>query len=170
MRPRSFSIVLGFVLGVVAATAIPGLLASPPAARSGAPSRGADEPANMSPLTTVYAADLLRVIDGDTFDARIHVWPGLAVTTRVRLRGIDAPELHAHCPQERSKAEAARTALAAILADGQIRVLHIGPDKYNGRIVADAATARTTDVSATMLRSGLARAYDGGRRAGWCDL
>ena len=95
---------------------------------------------------------------------------GLAVTTRVRLRGIDAPELHAQCPQERSKAEAARTALGKILADGQIRVLHIGPDKYNGRIVADAATARTPDVSAALLRSGLARPYDGGRRANWCDL
>src|SRR5262245_48629002 len=116
MRPRSFSIVLGFVLGVLAATAIPGLLASPPVARDGAPSRGPDGSATMS-LTTVYAADLLRVLDGDTFEARVHVWPGLAVTTRVRLRGIDAPELHARCPQERSKAEAARTALAALLAD-----------------------------------------------------
>jgi endonuclease YncB( thermonuclease family) len=121
-------------------------------------------------LTSVYAADLLRVLDGDTFEARVQIWPGLAVTTRVRLRGIDAPELHAQCPQERSKAEAARTALGKILADGQIRVLHIGPDKYNGRIVADAATARTPDVSAALLRSGLARPYDGGRRANWCDL
>ena len=169
MRPRSFSIVLGFVVGVLVATAIPGLLASPPGARGGAPPRGPDDPANMS-LTTVYAADLLRVLDGDTFEAPIHVWPGLAVTTRVRLRGIDAPELHARCPQERTKAEEARSALAAILADGRIRVLHIGPDKYNGRVVADAATARTPDVSAALLRSGMARPYDGGRRGSWCDL
>jgi endonuclease YncB( thermonuclease family) len=169
MRLRSFSIAFGFVLGVLAAATIPGLLASPPGARGGAPSRGPDDPANMA-LTSVYAADLLRVLDGDTFEARVQIWPGLAVTTRVRLRGIDAPELHAQCPQERSKAEAARTALGNILADGQIRVLHIGPDKYNGRIVADAATARTPDVSAALLRSGLARPYDGGRRANWCDL
>jgi endonuclease YncB( thermonuclease family) len=159
--------VLGFVLGVIAAIEIPGLrlLASPPGARGGAP----DDPANMA-LTTVYAADLVRVLDGDTFEARIHVWPGHDVTTRVRLRGIDAPEMQAQCPQERTKAEAARSALAGLLAQGQIRVLHIGPDKYNGRIVADAATARTSDVSAALLRSGHARAYDGGRRAGWCDL
>src|SRR5262249_46070067 len=111
MRLRPFSVTLGFVLGVLAATEIPGLLASPPGR---APSRGSDGSANMA-LTSVYAADLLRVIDGDTFEARIHVWPGLDVTTRVRLRGIDAPELHAQCPQERTKAEAARSALAGLL-------------------------------------------------------
>ena len=168
---RSFSLVLGFVIGVLAATEIPSLrlLASPPGARGGATSRGPEDPASM-PLTTVYAADLVRVLDGDTFEARIHVWPGHDVTTRVRLRGIDAPELQAQCPQERSKAEAARSALAGLLAEGRIRVLHIGPDKYNGRIVADAATSRTSDVSAALLRSGHARAYEGGRRAGWCDL
>ena len=35
---------------------------------------------------------------------------GLEVTTRVRLRRIDAPELHARCAREYLKAEAARSA------------------------------------------------------------
>jgi endonuclease YncB( thermonuclease family) len=35
--------------------------------------------------------DVLRVIDGDTFEARIRIWPGHDVTTKVRLRDIDAP-------------------------------------------------------------------------------
>ena len=33
----------------------------------------------------VYPADVLRVIDGDTFEARVRVWPGLDVDTKVRL-------------------------------------------------------------------------------------
>jgi endonuclease YncB( thermonuclease family) len=41
----------------------------------------------------------------------------MEVTTRVRLRGIDAPELHARCDDERAKALAARDALARILAE-----------------------------------------------------
>lgn len=40
-----------------------------------------------------FAADVVRVIDGDTFLARVHLWLGLALSTRVRIRGIDAPEL-----------------------------------------------------------------------------
>src|SRR5262249_6058564 len=51
-------------------------------------------------------ADVLRVIDGDTFEAQVHVWPGMEITTKVRLRDIDAPELRAHCSQERVRAEA----------------------------------------------------------------
>ena len=39
-----------------------------------------------------HPVDVVRTIDGDTFEARVHLWPGLDMTTRVRLRGIDAPE------------------------------------------------------------------------------
>src|SRR6185295_10918227 len=95
-----------------------------------------------------HPADVLRVLDGDTFEARVHVWPGMEITTKVRLRGIDAPELKARCPQERSKAEAAREALRAMLAEGDVAVVRVGLDKYGGRVVADAATRATPDVSA----------------------
>ncbi len=109
------------------------------------------------------------MLDGDTFEARVHVWPGIDITTKVRLRGIDAPELKARCPQERDKAEAAREALRAMLAEGEVAVLRVSLDKYGGRVVADAATRGTPDVSAAMLATGHARAYSGGRRESWCD-
>jgi endonuclease YncB( thermonuclease family) len=115
-----------------------------------------------------YGAEVLRVIDGDTFEARVHLWPGLAMTTRVRLRGIDAPELNAHCAEERSKAEAARDALRSMLDGGDLTMLRVGLDKYGGRVLADAATARIPDVSAALRDQGLARPYAGGRRESWC--
>jgi len=62
-----------------------------------------------------HPAEVSRVLDGDTFEARVHLWPGLEITTKIRLRGIDAPELKARCAQERIKAETAREALVAIL-------------------------------------------------------
>src|SRR5688572_24007174 len=55
---------------------------------------------------TRHAVDVIRTIDGDTFEARVHLSPGLDPTTRIRLRGIDAPELKASCPQELQMAEA----------------------------------------------------------------
>src|SRR6478609_5340825 len=116
----------------------------------------------------MHPAEVLRVLDGDTFEARMRVWPGLDVTTKVRLRGIDAPEMRARCEDERLKAVAAREALARILAEGAIAVFRVGQDKYGGRVDAEVSTAQTKDVSAALLAGGFARPYDGGKRASWC--
>ena len=99
----------------------------------------------------VHPAEVMRVIDGDTFEARVHLWPGLDVTTRVRLRGIDAPEFKARCDEERVKAEAARDALRAMLDQGEVGISRVMLDKYGGRVVADASTRATPDVSAALL-------------------
>lgn len=115
-----------------------------------------------------HAAEVVRVIDGDTFEARVHLWPGLDMTTRVRLRGIDAPELKGNCAEELKMAEVAGEALRSLLADGDVVIFNIGPDKYNGRVVADAATRQTPSVSSALLAAGHARRYEGGRRSGWC--
>ena len=116
----------------------------------------------------VYAAQVLRVIDGDTFAARVQLWQGVSVDTHVRLRDIDAAELHARCAREFAKALAARAALQTMLADGSVTISRIGTDKYGGRIDASVATRRIPDVSAALLRGGYARRYDGGRRGSWC--
>jgi endonuclease YncB( thermonuclease family) len=130
----------------------------------------APAPLATPPLSSagVYPAEVLRVLDGDTFEARVRTWPGIEITTRVRLRGIDAAEMKSRCPEERVKAQAARDGLAAMLAEGEVTVSRVGLDKYGGRVDADAATRRTVDVSRAMLARGLARPYGGGRRGSWC--
>jgi endonuclease YncB( thermonuclease family) len=115
-----------------------------------------------------HPVDVIRTIDGDTFEAQVHLWPGLDMTTKVRLRGIDAPELKASCAQESRMAGAAGEALRDLLGEGHVTIFNIGPDKYNGRVVADAATARTPNISAALLAGGYARNYSGGRRNSWC--
>jgi endonuclease YncB( thermonuclease family) len=118
--------------------------------------------------TRVYAAEVVRIIDGDTFVARMRTGPGGEIETRVRLRSIDAAELHARCSKELRLALAARAALQWLLAEGSVMLSHVGPDKYPGRIDANVATRNNVDVSAAMLNGGWARAYDGGRRGTWC--
>jgi endonuclease YncB( thermonuclease family) len=116
----------------------------------------------------IYSATVVRIIDGDTFVARVREAPGRDYETRVRLRRIDAAELHARCGHELRLALAARAALQRLLADGRVTLSRIGPDKYPGRIDANVATRGTADVSDAMLNGGFARAYDGGRRGSWC--
>lgn len=118
--------------------------------------------------STVVGARVLRVVDGDTFEAEAYVWPGAVMRVSVRIRGIDAPELHARCAAEKSAALQARDALAALLGDGGVLIFNIGGAKYYGRVLADVGTAAGVDVAGQMLRLGLVRPYGGGRRAGWC--
>ncbi len=56
----------------------------------------------------------------------------------------------------------------ALLAEGAVGISRVSPDKYGGRVVADAATRKTADISAALLHAGLVRRYAGGRRESWC--
>lgn len=113
------------------------------------------------------AVDVIRTIDGDTFLARVHQAGGRDLVARVRLRGIDAPEMKASCQTELDKAEAAGDALRSLLGQGGVTIYNLGQDKY-GRVLADVATRRTANVSAALLAGGYVRSYNGGHRDSWC--
>ena len=113
------------------------------------------------------SAHVDRVIDGDTFEASAAIWLGQQLKVRVRIAGIDAPELRARCDSERSRAEAARAYLAKRIEGGEVKLMDVHDDKYGGRVDARVADARG-DIAAQMIRAGMARAYDGGHRDGWC--
>jgi endonuclease YncB( thermonuclease family) len=164
-----------FALGLMIGTAIHSSWPSLTAAKPAPPLVGVQETAaavTPSPArfdsNISYPAEVIRIIDGDTFEARVRVWPGIDIDTKVRLRGIDAAELHARCGDELAKAEAARTALQMILAQGDVRLSQVGIDKYGGRVDAAVATRTTADVSTALLNGGFARAYGGGKRGTWC--
>lgn len=114
-------------------------------------------------------AEVLRVIDGDTIEIRAQIWLGLALTSHVRIRGIDTPEMRGACLEEKALAAAARDRLAE-LAGGTIRLANISDDKYFGRVLADVTASDGTDLGSAMLASGLARPYDGGTRGDWCPV
>ena len=113
-------------------------------------------------------AQVVRVIDGDTFEAAAQIWLGEAVDVHVRIDGIDAPELHGKCPEERERAAAARDYLANRIGDGQVQLSQVRYDKYGGRVDAVVRDAGG-DVGTAMIRKGYARPYSGGRRGGWCE-
>jgi endonuclease YncB( thermonuclease family) len=164
---------LGFAAGAMVRPSLAPQGATPIDAAHGAThyaeaTRSAPQSSPRFDAQLAYSAEVLRVIDGDTFEARVRVWPGLDVNTKVRLRNVDAPELHARCADEHVKAEAARAALETMLAAGSVTISRVGIDKYGGRVDAAVATRDTADVSAALLNGGWARSYDGGRRGTWC--
>ena len=118
-------------------------------------------------LAGPFPALVVRVVDGDTFEARVRIWLGQDVTTLVRIRDIDAPELHGNCPGEPAAALAARTHLAEVLADGQVLLGRVGHDKYGRRIDATVRLPSGRDVGQEMLESRHARPMKRSR-VKWC--
>jgi len=120
-------------------------------------------------LSGPVAAQVLRVLDGDTIAVRVRIWPGHQVETLVRLKGIDAPELKARCERERVLAHGALRFLEAHVGERAIWLTDIHLGKYAGRVLARVTMATGADLSAQLMAAGFARAYTGGRRASWCD-
>ncbi|HMI96135.1 MAG TPA: hypothetical protein VK479_06440 [Micropepsaceae bacterium] len=71
-----------------------------------------------------------RVVDGDTIEVRAAIWLGQTLIVRVRIDGVDAPELEARCAEERKLALAARDFLARRLQGTAVKLTHVVYDKY----------------------------------------
>jgi len=113
------------------------------------------------------SAKVERVVDGDTIDVRAEIWIGQSLFIRIRIDGVDAPELEARCPEERRLAEKARDYLAHRLAGEEIRLSRIVYYKYGGRVRAEVSDGNG-DIGQALLREKLARPYHGERRQPWC--
>ena len=113
---------------------------------------------------------VLRVIDGDTFEADAMVWPGHTVRVSVRIRGIDAPELRSRCTAEKRAARDAQAELAGLISNQPVLVTNIGGDKFYGRVVADVATPDGRNVGPLLVGLGAAREYAGGKREPFCKI
>ena len=114
-----------------------------------------------------FLAVLISVTDGDTFKARIEIWPSVEVITAVRIADIDTPELKGKCAAEKALALKAKARLTELLTGKEILVSEIKVDKYAGRIDAYVAADRE-DIGGILIEEGLARQYTGGPRGSWC--
>lgn len=126
---------------------------------------GAQHGVTADKIAGPVAAELIRVIDGDTVLVSAMPWPDHHVTTYVRLRGIDAPELKSRCPAIRSAAEQAQSTLTNLLnASPVVALTEISGDKYYGRVVAALTLADGSDPAEALLSAGLVDPYRGGRK------
>lgn len=112
-------------------------------------------------------ADVLRVVDGDTFDARIHIQPGYTVDIKVRILGIDTPERSGECEKEIQMAEAAKQLLEKTLTQ-TVTLKKMKDGKYHGRVLAEVYTNKGQAITPILLKSPLVRPYRGKKRQPWC--
>lgn len=96
------------------------------------------------------------IVDGDTF------W---IEGEKVRLQGIDAPEVNGACAYERQLAQKATRRLSEILSDERFALTRSGKDQYD-RTLARVETSRG-EAGDILVREGLARPWQG-RKEQWC--
>lgn len=103
-----------------------------------------------------------RVVDGDTVDVVLDLGFGLTLRQRLRVVGVDTPELRSPDPAERERAQAARTfAERWLTSNGQMVVTTYKDDKY-GRMLGDFRREhRAETFSEALLASGHASKYAG---------
>jgi endonuclease YncB( thermonuclease family) len=140
--------------------------------------------AEMSLKGRTVTAKVVDVYDGDTFTAITEVLDGHPCVVHVRLRGVDACEMRARDPAEKTAAVCAKRYLVDLLAGTQVEtevadcrkklrayfedesnpcfvtLVGTGNDKY-GRAVCDVMNSGGFDVASQLLSAGMVRAYDG---------
>jgi micrococcal nuclease len=124
----------------------------------------ADDEALPGPIP----ARIVKVVDGDTVLVRARIWLDQDVETNVRLRGVDTPERHGKCQDERDAAQTALDFTSQRLSHDQVTLHDVTHDKYGKRVIARIVTAEGEDLSAALIKAGLGREYYGGRKIEWC--
>ena len=119
-----------------------------------------------------YNIELLRVVDGDTIDAKIDLGFNVSVKKRVRFLGVNAPESRTRDLEEKAKGLAAKDRVKQLLEGTKtIQLKSHGVGKYGrclGELhidVVDGQEKMTLEsVNELLVKEGHAVEYHGGKR------
>jgi endonuclease YncB( thermonuclease family) len=119
---------------------------------------------------------VVKVYDGDTIYVNIPNVPDLfGKNVGIRLMGIDAPEMHSTCKAvadqdtEKAKARQARLFLKKYI-DSASTIKLVTPDRDKYFRVVAKVMVDDIDIAQLLIKNGLAVAYDGGTKKGWCGV
>ena len=111
-----------------------------------------------------YNAEVLRVVDGDTLDARIDLGFDVHVNKRIRLMGIDTWESRTRDKAEKAKGLAAKARLKELLKvdKNKFKLISHGTGKF-GRVLGDIEIS-VGNVCDILVEEGHAYSYFGGNK------
>jgi micrococcal nuclease len=110
---------------------------------------------------TIYVASLVGCYDGDT--CKINV-PSFVPFQEYSLRftGFDTPEMRGKCAEEKVMANQAKHMTIEYMKT--VKTIYVsGKGKY-GRLLTTVP-----GLGEKLIEEGLARPYEGGKRASWCE-
>ncbi len=102
-----------------------------------------------------YKLTDIRVVDGDTIEATIDLGFRIYSRQKIRLAGINAPELNAKDPDERNRAAICMDRVKQLIGAGSNVILDSRRlDKY-GRALGSVRVNGTDDIAMALLAEGL---------------
>jgi endonuclease YncB( thermonuclease family) len=110
-----------------------------------------------------------EVYDGDSFKVNIKAWPAIiGKEVIIRVKGVDAPEIHGKCEKEILMARLARQHTANLIEKSfRVELRNLQRDRYF-RILADVYIDRVS-LGNSLLTNELAVPYSGGPLHNWCE-
>lgn len=119
--------------------------------------------------TADFEAFCVDNYDGDTLTVDIPgLLPIFGYHIKVRVKGIDTPEIKGKCEQERKLARKARMLTRRLCVGRKIELRNCERGKYF-RLVCDVV-CQGRNLASYLLDQRVARPYRGGKRKGWCSL
>ena len=119
----------------------------------------------MKPKPFVYKIEkLIKVIDGDTVDVRLDLGFHTFVEKRVRLHGINTPEIRTRDKKVKGRGLKARERLKELCVRGRgdFVLESVGLGKY-GRVIGILLNDNV-NLNRMLVMEGHAEKYDGGKR------
>ncbi len=114
-----------------------------------------------------YEAEVIRVVDGDTIDAKISLGFDVYVKKRIRFQGFNAPESRTRDLEEKKRGLAAKDRVIEILKENGNNFLlkSHGVGKY-GRCLGEifVETLGDDSLQKTLINEGHGVEYNGGKR------
>lgn len=130
--------------------------------------------ANLKSQTyPIYYGEVLRVVDGDTLIIKVDIWPRISWTYKVRVLGMDAPELNkSECPEAKLMAQEAMAKVVKLYPVGsRVQLNNVEMDGF-GRALALLSRPINGGwiyLHDEMIDSGLAVKWDPSIKAvPWC--
>lgn len=103
-----------------------------------------------------YKASLIKVIDGDTFDAMVDLGFNVSLKVRVRLSGIDAPESRTRDKEEKRRGLKAKERLRGLLQEKPILIESKEWGKYGRCLGIIRLTEKGKPINDILVKEGYA--------------
>ena len=123
---------------------------------------------NAEDYSDVSVSRIIKVIDGDTFRVDINELPDIiGKNIRIRILGIDAPEINGKCAFEKELAIKARDFVQILLDNTDLVVLKNLNRGNFFRLLAEVIVDGK-NLGELLVANDLAVRYQGKKKSSWC--
>ena len=123
---------------------------------------------NAEDYSDVSVSRIIKVIDGDTFRADINELPDIiGKNIRIRILGINAPEINGKCAFEKELAIKARDFVQILLDNADLVVLKNLNRGNFFRLLAEVIVDGK-NLGELLVANDLAVRYQGKKKSSWC--